>query len=109
MDTFCYKKATHLLVVNYVSRFVDIVILAQSTPSDVILHQRSIFAQHGTPETVMSDNGTHDASQEFSRFADDEGLALCTSSPHFPQSTTIRLNKRVDPYNMYCYHTKGNC
>ncbi|XP_014679608.1 PREDICTED: uncharacterized protein K02A2.6-like, partial [Priapulus caudatus] len=47
---------------------------------------KSIFARHGTPETVFSDNGLQYASQEFQQFAKDYNFAHATSSPRYPQS-----------------------
>ena len=55
-DMFMYKKAAYLLVVDYASSYVEIAKLAATTSPDVILHLRSIFARHGIPETVVSDN-----------------------------------------------------
>ena len=42
----------------------------------MILHLRSIFAKHGIPETVVSDN-------EFVRFAREEGFILVTTQQTF--------------------------
>ena len=85
-DMFVYKKATYLLVVDYASSYVGIAKLAATTSPDVIMHLRSIFARHGIPETVVSDNGPQYASYEFARFASEEGFIHITSSPCYPQS-----------------------
>ncbi|UYV83817.1 hypothetical protein LAZ67_X000281 [Cordylochernes scorpioides] len=48
---------------------------------------KSIFARHGIPETVVSDNGTQfGAACEFANFARQYGFTHVTSSPRFPQS-----------------------
>ncbi|UYV69307.1 K02A2.6-like [Cordylochernes scorpioides] len=48
---------------------------------------KSIFARHGIPETVVSDNGTQfGAAREFANFARQYGFTHVTSSPRFPQS-----------------------
>ena len=52
-----YIDWTNLLVVDYASSYAQIAKLAETTSPDVILHPRSIFARHGIPETVVSDNG----------------------------------------------------
>ena len=108
MDMLMYKKATYLLVVDYASSYIEIAKLAATTSPDVILHLRSIFARHGIPETVVSDNGPQYASYEFARFASEEGFIHVTSSPRYPQSNgkaertvqTVKamLKKSVDPY-----------
>ena len=115
-DMFMYKKATDLLVVDYANSYVEIAKLAATTSPDVILHLRSIFARHGMPETVVSDNGPQYASYEFARFASEERFRHCTSSPRYPQSNgkpvlavhTVKviLKKSVDPYGaLLAYRT----
>ena len=63
-DLFMYKNATYLLVVYCDSSYIEIAKLAETTASDVILHLRAIFARHGIPQTVVSDNGPQYASYE---------------------------------------------
>ena len=61
-DLFFFKKVTYLLVVDYCSSYVEVAKLDEIGSSAVILHLRSIFARHGIPETVVSDNGPQYAS-----------------------------------------------
>ncbi|XP_078352985.1 uncharacterized protein LOC144637776 [Oculina patagonica] len=75
--------------------------------SEVIRALKSIFARHGTPEQVHSDNGPQFDSAEFSYFAKEWGFKHTTSSPRFPQSNgevergvrTVKnlLTKEKDP------------
>ena len=107
-DMFVYNKATYLQVVDYASSYVEIAKLAAMTSPDVILHLRSIFARHGIPESVVSDNGPQYASYEFARFASEECFIHVTSGQRYPKSNgkakrhvqTVKamLNKSVDPY-----------
>ena len=85
-DLLYFKKATYLLVVDYCSSYVDVAKFDEVGSSAVILHLRSIFARHGIPETVVSDNGPHYASFEFTRFTNAKGCTHITNSPRFPQS-----------------------
>ena len=72
------------------------------------MHTKSIFARHGVPEKVISDNGPQFSSHEFSQFANKYCFDHVTSSPYFPQSngeaeravqTIKRLFKNAkDPY-----------
>ena len=47
---------------------------------------KSIFARHGIPEKVMSDNSPQYASEMFKKFAAEYGFEHVTSSPRCPQS-----------------------
>ena len=107
-DLFELKGDTYLLIVDYFSRYPEIAKLSSTTSLAVINVLKSIFARHGIPEVVRSDNGPQYASQVFTSFAKSYGFQHLTSSPHFPQSngqaertvqTVKRLLKRAnDPY-----------
>ena len=71
---------------------------------EVIRALKPIFARHGIPEEVRSDNGPQYASAEFTHFAKEWGFKHTTSSPRFPQSndeavetTKSLLKKEKDP------------
>lgn len=108
-DMFFFRRSTYLLVVDYCSSYVEVARLETTDSSSVILHLKSIFARHGIPETVISDNGPQYSSFEFAQFARAQGFEHITSSPRFPQSNgkseravqTVKnlLKKAVDPYD----------
>ena len=75
-----------MLVVDYFPRFSEIAKFRSITSEAVIVHLKSIFARHGIPTTVMSDNGPQYSSYLFSQFAREHGFQHITISPHFPQS-----------------------
>ena len=52
----------------------------------VDVKMKSLFAEQGVPQCVMSDNGGHFSSDAFRRFADQWCFNHVTSSPHYPQS-----------------------
>ncbi len=108
MDLFELKGKPYLLVVDYFSRYVEIVKLTSTTSSAIIDHLKSLFARHGIPETVRADNGPQFKAASFARFADEYGFTRTTSSPHYQQSNgeaerlvqTVKnlLVKAEDPY-----------
>ena len=107
-DLFHWKNHQYLLVVDYYSRYIEISKLNGTTADDVINHTKSIFARHGIPELVYSDNGPQFHSEAYKLFASEYQFTHVTSSPLYPQSNgeakravgTIKslLRKEGDPY-----------
>ena len=107
-DLFEWKKSNYLLLVDYYSRWIEIARIERTTADCVISHTSSIFARHGIPEVIISDNGPQFASESYSRFAKDYGFLHFTSSPYHPEGNgeaeravqTIKnlLRKAEDPY-----------
>ena len=106
-DIFEWKKSNYLLIVDYYSRFIEVARLRCMTADEVILHTKSVFARHGIPEEVISDNGPQFSSKLFQLFSHEYGFHHITSCPLYPQSNgeaeravkTIKalLNKASDP------------
>ncbi|UYV79978.1 K02A2.6-like [Cordylochernes scorpioides] len=89
MDLFYLNGRWYLIVCDYYSRYPEISLLQNLTAQEVISHLKSIFARHGTPETVRSDNGPQFRKvlgSEFSRFSKEWSFKHIASSPRFPQS-----------------------
>ena len=81
------KGTDYLITVDYFSRYPEVTQLRTTTSSTVINSLKSIFARHGIPETVRSDNGPQFASSELvDDFARNYQFRHTTSSPHFPSS-----------------------
>ena len=54
----CYvKKRPYLIVVDYFSKFIEVNYLVSLASSETIRALKSVFARHGIPEVVRSDNG----------------------------------------------------
>ena len=86
MDLFDYKGNTYLVVTDYYSRWPELRLLENLSSSCVINKLKSIFAIHGIPDNVISDNGPQFASTEFRKFVQEWGFVHTTSSPRYPQS-----------------------
>ena len=79
------KGMDYLIVIDYYSRYVEVAAMTKNTKSSEIIRAlKSIFAPHGIPEQVRSDNGPQYDSAEFSHFAKQWGFKHVTSSPRFP-------------------------
>ena len=115
-DLFTLKGANYFLVVDYFSRYPEVVKLTSTTSNGIITALKSIFSRHGVPQVLVSDNGPQYASQEFANFANGYDFTHVTSSPHYPQSNgqaerTVQTVKKLiqnteDPYMaLLCYRT----
>ncbi|XP_065182156.1 uncharacterized protein K02A2.6-like [Sycon ciliatum] len=85
-DLCQFGNTTYLVVVDYYSRYVEALPLRSTTSASVITAMKAIFARHGVPETLVTDNGPQYASDEFARFSCQWNFDHVTSSPHHPQS-----------------------
>eukprot|EP00731_Ephydatia_muelleri_P009037 Em0004g1375a len=107
-DLFSWKGSQYLLIIDYFSRYVELSKLSATTSQDVINHMKSIFARHGIPNEVVSDNGPQFSSNVFHSFAGEYGFVHTTSSLRYPQGNgeaeqavrTVKniLDKAKDPY-----------
>nr|XP_050025116.1 uncharacterized protein K02A2.6-like [Dermacentor andersoni] len=108
MDLFHLNGQTFILVVDYYSRFPEVVTVRSTTAQAFIDALKSIYARNVIPQEVRSDNGPPFSSQEFAAFAASYGFNHRTSSPHYAQSNgeaermvrTIKdlFRKSKDPY-----------
>ena len=55
-DIMTLKGKDYLVVVDYHSKYPEIALLEDKTASTVVLHLKSIFARHGIPMELVSDN-----------------------------------------------------
>ena len=88
-DLFHLNNSTYLIVVDYFSRYPEVVQLTSTTSRSVIKALQAIFSRHGVPSVFMSDNGPQFSSKEMKEFADIYGFTLVTSSPHYAQSNGL--------------------
>ncbi|UYV83322.1 K02A2.6-like, partial [Cordylochernes scorpioides] len=89
MDLFHYEGSEYLVVVDYFSRFIEVVRLTKLSSETVVDHCKAIFARHGIPDIVISDNGPQfrpSTTSAFTKFASEVGFRHITSSPKHPQS-----------------------
>ena len=88
-DLFHFKGCHYLLIVDYYSCFFETVKLPDNTAKTVICHTKSIFARHGIPNVLRSDNGPQFTSDEFKQFSSQQGFSHISVSPYHPQANGL--------------------
>jgi len=85
VDICTFQRKDYLLVVDYYSKYPEIARLPDKTAPTVVLHLKEIFARHGIPEEMVSDNMPF-SSRKMGEFAEQWRISQSTSSPHYAQS-----------------------
>ena len=86
MDLFTWKSTKYLLVIDYYSRYIEVAKLPTESSNDTINLLKLIFAQHGIPQEVRSDNGPQFSSSVFKKFSEEYSFVHVTNSPRYPAS-----------------------
>ena len=82
-------------MVDYHSRWIEILHLKTTTSSAVIAKMKDVFARLGLPQKVFSDNGPQFVSEQFRQFVKKCDFNHITSSPHLPNSNAIKTAKSI--------------
>ena len=83
---FELNGATYMLVVDYFSRYIEVVQVTVTSSMGIIEKLKPMFSRQGIPEFMVSDNGPQYSSHEMKEFAQLYGFTHITSSPRYPQS-----------------------
>lgn len=86
MDLFHFNNAEYIMCVDYYSKYPEISKLSGTTSKHIITALKSVFARHGVPDELFSDNGRQLISAEMQDFATSWEFEHSTLSPEFPQS-----------------------
>lgn len=73
-NLFALKNTHYLLVFDYFSRFPEVINMSSTTSTAVIAVLKFLFARHGIPEIVQSDNGLQYVSHDMEEFAKSYGF-----------------------------------
>ena len=78
-----------LILVDAHSKWMEVKVVKTATSSITIKHLRNIFATHGLPEMLVTDNASYFTSQEFQDFVKLNGIRHVTSAPYHPASNGL--------------------
>ena len=88
--TFCGQM--FLIVVDTSSKWLKVVPLAAANSTNTIDDLRNMFATHGLPKMIVSNNGSHFTSDEFQAFMKTNAIKLVCSSL-YPNSLAERIHE----------------
>ena len=88
------------VIVDYYSRWVEYRKLNSLTSEHTTEVLKEVFATHGIPELILTDNGPQFSAESFAQFAKSYGFTHTTSSPRFPQANgeaerAVRVLKEI--------------
>ncbi|KAL7858896.1 hypothetical protein SRHO_G00140430 [Serrasalmus rhombeus] len=106
-DLFECAGKVYIVVTDYYSLYPEVSRLNTITAEAVITAMKAIFARHGVPSEVFSDNGPQFSSECFTRFAEEWNFVHTTSSLHYPQSNGL-LEKSVQTVKRLLYKAKDS-
>ncbi|CAI6377683.1 unnamed protein product [Macrosiphum euphorbiae] len=98
-DILSFEGTDYLVIVDYYSKWFDLIKLKYKTASEIIKKSKQIFSTHGIPKTFIADNMPFNSS-EFITFSKTWNFTVVTSSPHYPQSNglaerTVQTSKKL--------------
>lgn len=98
-DIFEIRGQSFLLIVDYLSKYPEVMTIKDKTARTVIAKMKAVYARHGIPKELVCDHVPF-ASYEMKQFAAEWGIKITHSSPGYPQSNglaerTIKTVKQV--------------
>ena len=75
-----------LIVVDSHSKWIEVEVMSSITSEATIEKLRDMFARHGIPQQLVSDNGSQFTSNEFSDFMKGNGIKHTLVAPYHPRS-----------------------
>ena len=102
------KGKQYLVVVDYFSRWIEIIPLTLTTCDIVLKELKAIFARFGIPNEIRSDGGPQFTAHEFAKYCNDNDINHTMSSPRYPQGngaaeravqTAKRILQQQDPFS----------
>ena len=92
LDYFTLGGKDYLLIVDYFSKYPEVLQMNSKTADVIIAKMKSIFTRHSIPNIVVADNMPF-GSRAFHQFAKEWGFKVVTSSPTYPQSNGLECTE----------------
>ena len=96
----------YLIVVDAYTKWLDVIVMGHVTSCKIIEKLQEIFATHGLPQIIVTDNGTNFASSEMSQYMKNNGIRHLFSPPYHPASNGI-AERAVQTFKKAMGRTEG--
>jgi len=87
-----WNKTVFLVLVNAFSKWPEVRVVSSTTSQKTIEVLSDIFATHGFPSILVSDNGPQFMSTEFTDFLQENSMTHYKSPPYHPASNGLAEN-----------------
>ena len=84
-----FQGKMFLITVNAYSKWIDAQVVNAATSFTTVEHLRTLFATHGIPSIIVSDNGSPFTSSEFAEFTKKNGIRHVKVSTYHPSSNRM--------------------
>lgn len=91
IDIGFFENKDYLILIDYYSKWIEIEFIKNKQISTIITVLEKIFATHGYPTIIISDNNPFN-SYEFAEFAKENSIQLNFTAPHHHQSNGMSEN-----------------
>ena len=78
-----------LIVVDAYSKWPEVIAMSSTTTTKTIEHLRILFARHGLPQQLVSDNRPQFISEEFALFLQSNGIKHVRTAPYHPATNGL--------------------
>ena len=95
-----------LVIVDAHSKWIDVHLMQSITSTKTIEKLRMVFATHGLPRKVVTDNGPSFTSEEFRTFLSQNGIIHVTTAPYHPSSNGL-AERAVQTFKQVLKRTLG--
>ena len=96
-----------LVIVDSHSKWLDVHTMSSINSTTTIENLRTVFATHGLPHKVITDNGLSFTSYEFREFMSNNRITHVTTAPYHPSSNS-HAERAVQTFKLGIKRTEGN-
>ena len=100
IDYFKWNHQRYLLIADYYSHFPILRSVNTMSAVHLVTVLKTIFAEYGLPEELVSDQKTQFTSEQYTSFAKEYNIKITHSSPRYPQSngfieSMVKITKQI--------------